>query len=158
MKASILVTLVLALPPGWDAALEQIIDGTVPCSGLRVHYSDGNSVHGSTSISTQGSYVRVVRKLAAAGEVKTYKGHIRRRGCVRLARQLQRFRFTKRRFKRLPLRKDETRPRIVVRLGVLPRINVQHRGFDVQNDPGFAVLRGELLRIAAAVSGGEVVW
>ena len=158
MNASILISLVLALPPGWEAALEQIIDGKLPCSELRVHYSDGNDVVGNTSVRTQGAYVRVVRKLDSVGEAKTYKGSIRRRGCLRLARQLLSFRFARRRMKRQSLREDETRPRIVVRLGTLPRIHVQHRGFDVQNDPGFAVLRGELLRIAKLISGGEVLW
>jgi len=148
----------MALPPHWESALQQVVEGTLPCKTLRIHYIDGDPVLGQTAIYMQGGYVRVVRTPSSGGQSQVYRGRIGNTGCVRLARSLVRFRFTKRRFRKAPLRHEETRPSLKLRFMDLPTVRVQHRGFDVQNDPAFAVLRGELLRVAYLLSDGQVRW
>ena len=158
MSLFILVSAVVLLPPELEVELQHIIDGRRSCRSLRIHYSDGDQRLGQTVVRLQGGYARVLRTWPGKNKPDEYSGAIGRKGCRRLARQILKYPFSKRRFGRRSLKAGETQPRLTIRIGQLPAMKMRRRGFDVQNDPGFAVLRGEVLRIASQLSGGAVLW
>ena len=139
------------------AALVAIAKGERPCRELRGRYRDGNDTLGTTTISLWGGWAKVVRRMPGVPE-EIYRGRIGRTMCLRLVRNATERRLWRVRQRRRKAVDDETRP--LIRLGVkgVGSFTVRVWGFDVQDQPGFAVARGQLLALAIRLSGGKVTF
>ncbi len=158
MWTVLIIAICVTLPPEWEAALNEILEGRQPCNRLFIRYQDGNGSLGRTIVRVRGGYARVIRHGADGLTPVAHSGRIGHRGCVRLVRQILRYPFRRPSQRRRIAHSDETRPEILIRIDNGLRIRERRFGFDVQNDPAFAVLRGEMIRIARQLSAGTVRW
>ena len=152
------ITVSLTLQPPIEAHLQQVVSGQVPCKSLIFRYQDGSATLGRTVVRVRGAYARIFRYMPDDNEPRIYAGAIGRSDCRRLARQLLRYDLQDAKRRVGELQTDETAPEILIRIDGGIRLSRRRAGFSVQNDPGFAVLRGEFLRIARHLSDGKVRW
>ena len=154
---NLLVMLALAAsPPDVPEVLQAIDNGDRACSQLRIRYRDGNDTLGSTIVLVGGSYGRVIRQ-SPDGTVQEFRGRLPKGMCRRLVRKAVAYEVWRTRKVRRQPGDDETRPSL--RIGIKGKqIRLSMPGFAVQDRPAFAVLRGQLLVIARALSDGAVLY
>ena len=134
--------------------LSDIVAGKRSCKALTMEYDDGRDDWGWTRLRVTAGVVTVSR-IPVDGAQVNYTGSLPTKLCKRMARTAARWRLWRVKLaKREPL-PDESQPTITMAVGT-EKFTVTTYDRDVQNNPAFAMVRGQILILVRLISKGAV--